>query len=547
MSRFLESIRAILPYSSNKAEASGAFSNVRDEGANLSQEHSDYQEIELFPKERFESLLKEEEFGIVKSNSLDVLNQNPWNSVALKRMGLITNGLESMLYYLDALRADPEDLECLSLLLGNEAQMFVEGTNGDSETLTRRLEAILILVRGESLNESTEIFSEVIEESYLKDPYKTRSLVVSLFRAISRFSGEVALSLFLSLRRNLVDERIIKSARICSKREGRFPLTLSLVNQIETAEEREFERMDVLTRISEVIFEGEISDITNMLVDSNGETESERLLDCLEEISPFSEKISEVIESDIFDNSFEIEDLIRVLKRELLVDFEEERIFNGTEVEIGDLEEDLINLPLFSLDYRIVHETTKDDAIPEFISVIQTIIAREELSERRKDEIVLSVVNSIRRVDPDNAVRLLESYGIRADSNERIKRHAARTFESIGRLEEARASLDGASQTSSISLLKRIDELSKWIKEGYELDIGNYSSGDFSPQPGKIMYCVHSSQPFVNSGYTIRTEEIVASLKEKGFDIGVFCRWGFPTDRKDYNDCFSCQSFCCLP
>ena len=80
------------------------------------------------------------------------------------------------------------------------------------------------------------------------------------------------------------------------------------------------------------------------------------------------------------------------------------RIFNGTEVEIGDLEADLINLPLFSLDYRIVYETTKDDAIPELIRVIQTIIAREELSERRKDEIVLSVVNSIRRFDPDNAV-----------------------------------------------------------------------------------------------------------------------------------------------
>ena len=99
MSRFLKSIRAILPYSSNKAEASGVFSNVRREGANPSQEYSEYQETELFPKERFESLLKEEELGIVKSNCLNVLNQDPWNSVALKRMGLITNGLESLLYY----------------------------------------------------------------------------------------------------------------------------------------------------------------------------------------------------------------------------------------------------------------------------------------------------------------------------------------------------------------------------------------------------------------------------------------------------------------
>ena len=68
MSRFLKSIRAILPYSSNKAEASGVFSNVRREGKS-SQEYSEYQETELFPKERFESLLKEEELGIVKSLS----------------------------------------------------------------------------------------------------------------------------------------------------------------------------------------------------------------------------------------------------------------------------------------------------------------------------------------------------------------------------------------------------------------------------------------------------------------------------------------------
>ena len=60
------------------------------------------------------------------------------------------------------------------------------------------------------------------------------------------------------------------------------------------------------------------------------------------------------------------------------------------------------------------------------------------------------------------------------------------------------------------------------IEDGYELDIGNSGAGDFTPQPGRIMYCVHSSQPFVNSGYTIRTEEVVDSLKEKGFDVGIF-------------------------
>ena len=357
-----------------------------------------------------------------------------------------------------------------------------------------------------------------------------------VFPAIAKYSGNTALSLFLSLKDNLIDDRIRNSALTCSKRESRLILSLSLVDHITNDEEREMERMGLLIQISEVIFDSDTSAISQMLVDCEGNSDAERLLSCLEIISAYSEKIHKLRESEKLIGISEIGDIVKTIRKDLIGYYEDETLYNGIQFEVGNFENDLITLPLFSIDYRVNHEVGTKKEISKLIKTINRVVGKEKVSPRRKEEIIFSSIGSIREDNPEQAINLFENYAQDNDSNERILRHAARTYESLGNLEEAMRILSGAKQRSSISLLERIEKISGWIKDGYDLNIKYETTDEFSPEPGKIMYCVLSSQPFVNSGYTIRTEEVVSSLSEKGFDVGVFCRWGFPKDRQDYHN-----------
>lgn len=57
---------------------------------------------------------------------------------------------------------------------------------------------------------------------------------------------------------------------------------------------------------------------------------------------------------------------------------------------------------------------------------------------------------------------------------------------------------------------------------------------EWTPAPSRIMYYASQSLPHHTNGYGIRTHWLVRNLKEKGWDISVFSRFGYPDDRNDF-------------
>ena len=147
MSRFLESVKKIFP-KRKRVVSEKEFGDIdRISGGNVKSGNiAGRENIELISQERYESLLEEKEYGIIKSNTLEYLRQDPWNSAALKRMGELSVEMEQILYYLDALKSDPGDLESLEILLAAEAKLFIGPTGGGIENLVVRTERILDLI-----------------------------------------------------------------------------------------------------------------------------------------------------------------------------------------------------------------------------------------------------------------------------------------------------------------------------------------------------------------------------------------------------------------
>ena len=70
------------------------------------------------------------------------------------------------------------------------------------------------------------------------------------------------------------------------------------------------------------------------------------------------------------------------------------------------------------------------------------------------------------------------------------------------------------------------------LKEGVPYDKG--SSQKIKSSPKSIMYHVNQSLPYHSSGYAIRTQSLLKSLKSRNWNISAYARVGYPNDRYDY-------------
>lgn len=84
-----------------------------------------------------------------------------------------------------------------------------------------------------------------------------------------------------------------------------------------------------------------------------------------------------------------------------------------------------------------------------------------------------------------------------------------------------------------------LNQKKMWLQDGYDLDeiAKHFQDVNYSGIiPGKILYFVHSDLPYITSGYTIRTQSVIKSLKKGGLEVEVASRWGFPKDRLDFDE-----------
>ena len=113
--------------------------------------------------ERFEELISEGEVGVIKSNLLKVLERDPWNIDALRRMARVSKEIEEQIYHLEILRAHPEEGESLRELLMFESSLHRESSDLSLENLEYRLERIVRLIGIEGLKKNLDIFSRLLK------------------------------------------------------------------------------------------------------------------------------------------------------------------------------------------------------------------------------------------------------------------------------------------------------------------------------------------------------------------------------------------------
>ncbi len=121
------------------------------------------------------------------------------------------------------------------------------------------------------------------------------------------------------------------------------------------------------------------------------------------------------------------------------------------------------------------------------------------------------------------ALALLDGAGERA----RLARAVARALERVGEIRRpleilARAGLPGG----------RLELQARLLSDG--VSQGPPVRREWAPAPRRILYHAAQSLPHLSSGYAIRTHWLARALRDRGWDLTVVNRLGYPNDRLDH-------------
>lgn len=102
-----------------------------------------------------------------------------------------------------------------------------------------------------------------------------------------------------------------------------------------------------------------------------------------------------------------------------------------------------------------------------------------------------------------------------------------------------------ALNAATVASETRVEQQQRWLAQGLPLralpgDEANERTRGagltrvFDPTPRRIVYVAASSLPYHSAGYGARTHAIVRALHQRGWDMHVVARPGYPNDRWDY-------------
>ncbi|WP_404351036.1 glycosyltransferase [Phycicoccus jejuensis] len=80
-------------------------------------------------------------------------------------------------------------------------------------------------------------------------------------------------------------------------------------------------------------------------------------------------------------------------------------------------------------------------------------------------------------------------------------------------------------------LAQRILGAHRVMAEGLPVP-GRAPGAAYLPEPGRVLYCAHSTPAFNSNGYSVRTRGLVSGLRDAGVDVVVAARSGYPWDTK---------------
>ena len=89
----------------------------------------------------------------------------------------------------------------------------------------------------------------------------------------------------------------------------------------------------------------------------------------------------------------------------------------------------------------------------------------------------------------------------------------------------------GELDRSASELAERILGADRVLREG--LDVPPRAPGPaYLPEPGRVMYCAHSTPAYNTNGYSVRTKGVATGLRRAGADVVVVGRSGYPWDSR---------------
>ncbi len=85
---------------------------------------------------------------------------------------------------------------------------------------------------------------------------------------------------------------------------------------------------------------------------------------------------------------------------------------------------------------------------------------------------------------------------------------------------------------TTVAAETRIEQQQRWLAHGLPLRAPSLRA--FTPTPRRIVYVAASSLPYHSAGYGARTHALMRALQQRGWDMQVVARPGYPNDRWDY-------------
>ncbi|MDC1419668.1 glycosyltransferase [Euryarchaeota archaeon] len=484
-------------------------------------------------KERVKELLDKEEIGIIRSFAIERLEDKIYDLDAIKLLLKITNGEHKKLILYDMLNVKNDDIDTVKKIIFIEMSNFENGHLENIDDFTEALNRLWSIFTG-SDDEKFEMCREIINHKYYQNPMITRDFCLSLINKNSKIGYNVGFNLMNNLKSNLIDDRMLTAAINLSNVYGIYENSLNMANRMKNVEKSNINEYNSLSKINHTILNGSYQDIRNIFLpieDNKKILDGGKMYKFLERISVHSMVVKNFLRINQISDYKKLETIVDLIRDWIKLDEERLILFDKMKFNMNNIEIDLLDNPSY-LSAEIIKKYLLffdgDDIINDIISVLDKI----EWKGKKSQEILQSFTKNT--TDLDLGLELLENAKDKGNANDWLYRNEAILFERKGDYTSAIRALEDIENLTTKKLKERMIKWQYWIENGFEYDETEVSTFDYVPEKPLVMYNVHSSLPYVISGYTIRTKYLVQSLiKNWKNDVKINVRWGFPSDRKD--------------
>ena len=499
-------------------------------------QNSQHSSIPLPSLELIESLIENGDRGVAKASVIDAISPSNEYLLGIERLKHTYEVERQHLLFIELLREGEVSLENLIGYLDRIAREYYSLKDKKPVFIESAITKLFEEIGTEKEDYIIEALLSTTMKYYSKDPVKVRDICLSFYRGVAKFNSHISKSYFVKLKKNMFDDRVCKLVIRDSRKCGELVLAYECASILRDSEWGLYVMRELIPEICDSLSNclSEVDD--TILRYSNFEKRQNGwALEFLYLISNHSLEISNFVEDSV-DGGKLLDDA------DILSSFIEwhRALTPGTELvgdgkwDFGEFGEDLSKIPLYQLPLLISRRFSELDS-QDFSDEIQRTIGKITDSDpRRAKEVMFHATEALLHKDPQHVISLFYGIGDHV-SDERISRRIAMAHEALGEYDEAIRNCANSDNPRTKNLHESIVLRKKWLEEGYDLEYFEKNE-TYSPISGKILYSSHSCLPFVTSGYSIRTHYIVKELGKKGIDISVAARWGFPSDRVDFDD-----------